>query len=77
MKIVIGADIVPTRSNEIAFINADVRLLLDDDLIALLNDADYRVFNLEVPLTDSEDVYKRQDIRRMYIKSWQVRIYMQ
>ena len=55
MKIVIGADIVPTRSNEIAFINADVRLLLDDDLIALLNDADYRVFNLEVPLTDSEN----------------------
>ena len=52
MKILIGADIVPTKSNEQAFIQSDTSALVDVGLSKILQNADYRVFNLEVPLTD-------------------------
>ena len=55
MKILIGADIVPTKSNEKAFIQSDTSALVDADLLKVLQKADYRVFNLEVPLTDQEE----------------------
>ncbi len=52
MKIIIGADIVPTASNREIFENGDVEKIISPDLIRELNTADYRIFNLEVPLTD-------------------------
>lgn len=52
MKLLIGGDLVPTESNISLFENADVKTLLGDDLVALLSSVDYRLFNLEVPLTD-------------------------
>ncbi len=54
MKILIGADIVPTASNAIHFQNGSMAELLDESLIRILACADYRIFNLEVPLTDVE-----------------------
>lgn len=50
--ILIGADFVPTPSNMELFKRGDVALLLGDDLLSLLNNAAYRIFNLEMPLTD-------------------------
>ena len=52
MKILIGADLVPTESNAELFIKSDIQTLLGDELQKLLASADYRIFNLEVPLTD-------------------------
>ena len=52
MRIIIGADLVPTESNYDLFKKGDVKTLLGDDLLTLLSNADYRIFNLEVPLTD-------------------------
>ena len=52
MRIIIGADLVPTQSNIDLFRNGDVTELVGDELLALLHSADYRIFNLEVPLTD-------------------------
>ena len=52
MKLVIGADLVPTKTNEDLFIKADATALIGEDLKALLLKADYRIFNLEEPLTD-------------------------
>lgn len=52
MKLLIGGDLVPTKSNISLFENVDVDALLGKDLLALLTSADYRLFNLEVPLTD-------------------------
>ena len=52
MKILIGADLVPTNSNEILFNNGDSVALVGEELHNLLKEADYRIFNLEVPLTD-------------------------
>lgn len=54
MNILIGADLVPTDSNIELFASGDAEGLLGEDLKRLLADADYRIFNLEVPLTDTE-----------------------
>ncbi len=54
MKILIGADIVPTASNMQLFERAQVEQLADSALLAVLREGDYRIFNLEVPLTDQE-----------------------
>ena len=52
MAIIIGADIVPTESNQSLFENGQKIDLVGRELLSILEDADYRIFNLEVPLTD-------------------------
>lgn len=52
MKLIIGADLVPAKTNENLFVGSDVDALLGEDLKDLLSKADYRVFNLETPLFD-------------------------
>ncbi|MBR2848033.1 MAG: CapA family protein [Clostridia bacterium] len=54
MKILIGADLVPTKRNMALFAEANVEELLGAPLKALLENASYRIFNLETPLTDRE-----------------------
>ena len=54
MSIIIGADIVPTKSNYDLFEKGDVLELVGQELLDILNKADYRIFNLEVPLADTE-----------------------
>lgn len=52
MKILIGADLVPTDSNQALFAAGDGEALVGEALLSCLNSADMRIFNLEVPLTD-------------------------
>lgn len=52
MSLIIGADIVPTTNNSLHFKNGEVETLVGDKLVDILNAADYRIFNLETPLTD-------------------------
>lgn len=54
-RIIIGGDIVPTESNRKLFAGANVDELIGTDLKELLRRADYTIFNLEVPLTDTEN----------------------
>lgn len=54
MRILIGADLVPTKSNISLFESGNAEKLLGKELMECLNRADYRIFNLEVPLTDRE-----------------------
>lgn len=54
MNILIGADIVPTSSNIDLFASGETYTLLGEELNNILQNADYRIFNLEVPLTDRE-----------------------
>ena len=54
MNILIGADLVPTRSNIDLFASGDTQTLLGEELNNILQNADYRIFNLELPLTDWE-----------------------
>lgn len=53
MKIIIGADLVPTERNYKYFENGDVDKLIGKDLSEKLQAADFTIFNLEVPLTDT------------------------
>ena len=55
MSIIIGADIVPTQWNQQWFENGFVEKLTGKELLGILKKADYRIFNLEVPLTDQEE----------------------
>jgi poly-gamma-glutamate synthesis protein (capsule biosynthesis protein) len=52
MSIIIGADIVPTESNRAMFATGDAAQLFGTELSEILKIADYRIFNLEVPLVD-------------------------
>lgn len=52
MSILIGADVVPTKSNVEQFNKGNAAFLVGSELLKILSDADYRIFNLEVPLTD-------------------------
>ena len=54
MSIIIGADIVPVESNIFLFERMLIEELIGIELQDILNSADYRIFNLEVPLTDHE-----------------------
>jgi len=53
MEIIIGGDLVPTLSNISLFEEGDITTLLGVELLSLWNSVDFRVFNLEVPLTDN------------------------
>ena len=52
MSILIGADIVPGTSNLDLFEHSKIEALLGNELMSILKNADLRIFNLEVPLTD-------------------------
>lgn len=58
-KLIIGADIVPTTSNQHIFENAQMEQIVDGSLLDILRNADYRIFNLEVPLTDTKEPIKK------------------
>lgn len=51
-RIIIAADLVPTKSNYQLFENGDKRELLGNDLIKTLEQADFIAMNLETPLCD-------------------------
>lgn len=52
VKLLIGADIVPTKGNYELFENGDTDILLGQELTDLFNGCDFRILNLEAPLTD-------------------------
>ena len=59
MKILIGADIVPTKSNKEAFSSGNISAIIDESLEKKLGEADFRIFNLETPLADKEAPIKK------------------
>jgi len=52
LKIIIGGDIVPTFKNIDYFCDGKVTSILDANCYSFLKEADYRVYNLETPITD-------------------------
>jgi poly-gamma-glutamate synthesis protein (capsule biosynthesis protein) len=54
IHIIIGGDLVPTKSNLDLFNRGDIVTLIGEDLSGILSECDFRIFNLEVPLTDKE-----------------------
>lgn len=54
MNFLIGSDICVTKSNSSLFSNGDILELIGSDLKKILEDVDFRIFNLEGPLTNSD-----------------------
>lgn len=54
MQILIGSDLVPTNSNIDLFNKADIKGLLGEELLSIWHSSDFRIFNLEAPLIDTE-----------------------
>ena len=54
IKFLIGADILPNEANEDLFINGTDEDLVGAELASLLRSTDFRVFNLEGPLTNAK-----------------------
>ena len=59
MYILIGADLVPTNSNEEYFKKAEIEKLLDRNVLKIFTEADYRICNLETPLYDGYSPIKK------------------
>ena len=53
-KIIIGGDLVPTESNCELFEDGDAKKLIGEELLDKFNNAEFSIFNLEVPLTDKQ-----------------------
>lgn len=52
--VIVGGDLAPTRSNYSYFTEGNIKALIDDRLLSVLESADHRIFNLELPLTDTK-----------------------
>ena len=59
MGIIIGADFVPTDTNEDLFEAGNITRLFGNELAQILKESDYRIFNLEIPLTEVADPIKK------------------
>lgn len=59
IKLLIGADLVPTIANQKEFDCGNIQCLIGDKLYDLLQTADLRIFNLEVPLTDTSSPIRK------------------
>ena len=59
ITVLVGGDLAPTISNFSHFIEGNIKALIDDKLLSVIHSADYRIFNLEVPLTDTEKPIKK------------------
>lgn len=59
MSILIGADIVPSSSNDVAFSSGNMSSIIGEELTNELKQADYRIFNLECPLVDVASPIKK------------------
>ena len=51
MKILIGGDVVPTAVNAELFKKGDLDALMGKELRKIWEDADFRMINLEAPVT--------------------------
>lgn len=58
-SIIIGADFIPTKTNESLFKSGEIEKLFGTELLSLLKDASLRVFNLELPLTRKKAPIKK------------------
>lgn len=54
VNLTIGGDLCPTKSNYDFFMNGDIEAIIDRKILNLLDNADFRIFNLETPLTDTK-----------------------
>lgn len=52
LSLIIGADICPTKNNIHLFENGDAKSIVGAEILNILQNVDFRIFNLECPLID-------------------------
>ncbi len=52
MKFIIGGDLVPTYDNKSYFVEGNIEKIIDKNILKIISEYDYKIFNLEVPLTN-------------------------
>jgi hypothetical protein len=52
VSILLGGDLAPTKTNYSYFEEGNIDALIDTGLMSILHSSDYRIFNLELPLTN-------------------------
>ena len=55
MNIIIGGDIVPTKSNNELFVNGEAEKLVGKEILKIFNNSDLSILNLETPLCDKDN----------------------
>lgn len=59
-SIVIGGDIVPSFGNLHAFCDGNINGIISEDCYKFLMSADFRIYNLETPISDTEKPIKKE-----------------
>jgi poly-gamma-glutamate synthesis protein (capsule biosynthesis protein) len=62
MRIVIGADFVPSEQNEQLFIDGKAEEIVGKEIYDIIKGADLSIFNLEIPLTDHDSPIKKSGV---------------
>ncbi|MFR6154974.1 MAG: CapA family protein [Faecalibacillus faecis] len=57
--LVIGGDLVPTKKNTQEFISGNIDTLLGEKIKQIWNDSEYRIFNLETPISNSKKTFEK------------------
>ena len=60
ITLIVGGDLAPTKTNYSFFTDGNISDLFGENLLSLVNSVDYRIFNLEVPLTDKLTTYRKR-----------------
>lgn len=58
--IIIGGDILPTKSNSEQLSKGKIDEIVSLELLKLIDEADYRIFNLETPICDVESPIEKE-----------------
>jgi poly-gamma-glutamate synthesis protein (capsule biosynthesis protein) len=58
--VLIGGDLVPTDSNEKEFQEGTIRSLIEQNLWDVITSAEFRIFNLETPITDTKNPIEKE-----------------
>ncbi len=62
MRIVVGADFVPSVFNEHLFISGDAKAILGGKIYDIVKSADLSIFNLEIALTNEDSPIKKAGV---------------
>lgn len=60
LSIIIGGDIVPTKSNLQYFESGNIESIIDKDIREILSNADIRIFNIETPICDERTPIEKE-----------------
>ena len=59
MKLIIAGDVVTNESNEELFSNQELKKIMGEELFNIWNKTNYKVFNLEAPITNSMNAIEK------------------